>query len=144
MGLFRRKDPLESRAKVLKARMADLESQIQQLDQAGDEPSATPPSVHELKLGDEPLPPRPSHPLSEQPLGTSDPENETLWQWFSRRFRKPPISSNPRMVNFLAAGSIEGLRPLRYERRVARNRFLAFSALLVLVLIGLFWTLLQQ
>ena len=144
MGLFRRKDPLESRAKVLKARMADLESQIQQLDQAGDEPSAAPPSVHELKPGDEPLPPRPSHPLSEQPLGTSDPENETLWQWFSRRFRKPPISSNPRMVNFLAAGSIEGLRLLRYERRVARNRFLAFSALLVLVLIGLFWTLLQQ
>jgi ABC-type microcin C transport system permease subunit YejB len=48
------------------------------------------------------------------------------------------------MVNFLAAGSIQGLRPLRYERRVARNRFLAFTVLLVFVLIGLFWTLLQQ
>ena len=88
--------------------------------------------------------PRPSHPRSEQPLGTTDPENETLWDWFRSRFRKPPVSSNPRMVNFLAAGSIQGLRPLRYERRVARNRFLAFSALLVLVLICLFLTLLQQ
>ncbi len=136
MGLFRRKDPLENRAKALTARLADLESQIQQLDQAGD--------IHELKPGDEPLPPRPSHPLSEQPLGTAEPENESVWQWLSRRFRKPPISSNPRMVNVLAAGSIQGLRPLRYERRVARNRFLAFSVLLVLVLIGLFWTLLQQ
>ena len=151
MGLFRRKDPLKSRVRTLKARLADLESQIEQLDQAGDVPPQTPPapiepepSMHELKSGDEPLPPRPSHPLSEQPLGTSDPENETLWQWFSSRFRKPPVSSNPRMVNFLAAGSIQGLRPLRYERRVARNRFLAFSVLLVLVLIGLFWTLLQQ
>jgi len=136
MGLFRRKDPLENRAKALTAQLADLESQIQHLDQAGE--------IHELKPGDETLPPRPSHPLSEQPLGTVDPENESVWQWISRRFRKPPISSNPRMVNFLAAGSIQGLRPLRYERRVARNRFLAFSLLLVIVLLGLFWTLLQQ
>ena len=144
MGLFRRNDPIESRAKALKARLADLESQIEQLDQAAPAPQQTPPAVHELKPGEEPLPPRPSHPLSEQPLGTTDPENETLWHWFSSRFRKPPVSSNPRMVNFLAAGSIQGLRPMRYERRVARNRFLAFSALLVLVLICLFWTLLQQ
>ena len=144
MGLFRRNDPIASRARALKARLADLESQIEQLDQAAPAPPKTPPAMHELKPGDEPLPPRPSHPLSEQPLGTTDPENETLWDWFSSRFRKPPVSSNPRMVNFLAAGSIQGLRPLRYERRVARNRFLAFSALLVLVLICLFLTLLQQ
>ncbi len=136
MGLFRSKDPLENRAKAITARLANLESQIQQLDQAGD--------IHELKASDEPLPPRPSRALSEQPLGTVEPESESLWQWISRRFRKPPISSNPKMVNFLAAGSIQGLRPLRYERRVARNRFLAFSMLLVLVLLGLFWTLLQQ
>ena len=144
MGLFRRNDPIESRAKALKARLADLESQIEQLDQAAPAPPQTPRAVHELKPGEEPLPPRPSHPLSEQPLGTTDPENESMWHWFSSRFRKPPVSSNPRMVNFLAAGSIQGLRPMRYERRVARNRFLAFSALLVLVLICLFWTLLQQ
>ena len=144
MGLFRRNDPLKSRAKRLKARLADVESQIEQLGQDGNEPAQPPAVVDELKPGDEPLPPRPSHPLSEQPLGTSEPENESVWQWLSSRFRKPPVSSNPRMVNFLAAGSIQGLRPLRYERRVARNRFLAFTVLLVLVLIGLFWTLLQQ
>ena len=144
MSLFRRKDPLKSRDRALKARLADLESQIEQLDQAGAPSPETHAAVHELKPGGEPLPPRPNHPLSEQPLGTAESQNETLWRWFSRRFRKPPVSSNPRMVNFLAAGSIQGLRPLRYERRVARNRFLAFSALLVLVLIGLFWTLLQQ
>ena len=144
MGLFRRNDPIESRAKELKARLANLESQIEQLDQTALASPQTTPAIHELKPGEEPLPPRPSRSLSEQPLVSTDPENESLWHWFSSRFRKPPVSSNPRMVNFLAAGSIQGLRPLRYERRVARNRFLAFSALLVLVLICLFWTLLQQ
>ncbi|MDP6795543.1 MAG: hypothetical protein QF721_00145 [Verrucomicrobiota bacterium] len=144
MGLFRPNDPLASRAKRLKARLADVESRIEELGQTKDQPAVPPAALHELKPGDEPLPPRPSHPLSERPLGTAEPENESVWQWLSSRFRKPPVSSNPRMVNFLAAGSIQGLRPLRYERRVARNRFLAFSVLLVLVLIGLFWTLLQQ
>ena len=136
MSLFRRKDPLDSRDRAIKARLEDLESQIEELDEVVE--------VHELKPADTPLPARPSHPLSEQRLGTSESESDTAWQWLTRRLRKPPVSSNPRMVNFLAAGSIQGLRPLRYERRVARNRFLAFSMLLVLVLIGLFWTLLQQ
>ena len=136
MSLFRRKDPLDSRDRAIKARLEDLESQIEELDEVVE--------VHELKPADTPLSARPSHPVSEQRLGTSESESDTAWQWLTRRFRKPPVSSNPRMVNFLAAGSIQGLRPLRYERRVARNRFLAFSMLLVLVLIGLFWTLLQQ
>lgn len=52
-----------------------------------------------------------------------------------------PTSNNPKMVHYLAAGSIQGLRPLRYERRVARNRFLAFLSLLLLVLWGLaYWS----
>ena len=136
MSLFRRKDPLDSRDRAIKARLEDLESQIEELDEVVE--------VHELKPADTPLPTRPSYPLSEQRLGTVESENETAWQWLTRRFRKPPVSSNPRMVNFLAARTNQGLRALRYERRVARNRFLAFSMLLVLVLIGLFWTLLQQ
>ena len=31
---------------------------------------------------------------------------------------------NPKLVSYLAAGSIKGLRPLRYEKRIARNRFI--------------------
>ena len=38
-----------------------------------------------------------------------------------------PSTANPKLVNYLAAGSIQGLRPLRYEKRVARNRFTAFG-----------------
>jgi hypothetical protein len=40
-------------------------------------------------------------------------------------------------VNYLAAGSIQGLRPLRYEKRVARNRFIVLAVILLLALWGL-------
>jgi cell division protein FtsB len=39
-------------------------------------------------------------------------------------------------VSYLAAGGIQGLRPLRYEKRVARNRFIFFVIILFLALLG--------
>ncbi len=48
-----------------------------------------------------------------------------------------PSTSNPKLVNLLAAGGVQGLRPLRYEKRVARNRFYFFSAVLFFALLGL-------
>ena len=48
-----------------------------------------------------------------------------------------PSTTNPKLVSYLAAGGIQGLRPLRYEKRVARNRFIALVAFLFLVLFGL-------
>jgi len=56
-----------------------------------------------------------------------------------RRLRQKPEGPSPdhaRLINYLAAGSIQGLRPLRYEKRVARNRMLALSLLLLFVLWG--------
>jgi hypothetical protein len=58
------------------------------------------------------------------------------WRQLQRHFRGP-AASNPRLISYLAAGSIQGLRPLRYESRVARNRVIALSLLLFLVLWGL-------
>ena len=55
-----------------------------------------------------------------------------------RRLRthfRGPAATNPKLINYLAAGSIQGLRPLRYEKRVARNRFIALVLLLLLVLL---------
>lgn len=51
--------------------------------------------------------------------------------------------ANRQLVSYLAAGSIQGLRPLRYEKRVARNRALAFGAVLCLIILGIL-SLLQQ
>jgi cell division protein FtsB len=50
--------------------------------------------------------------------------------------RGPP-TANPRLVNYLAAGSIQGLRPMRYEKRVARNRFLTSAIVLFFFLVGI-------
>jgi len=48
-----------------------------------------------------------------------------------------PSTTNPKLVNYLAAGGIQGLRPLRYEKRVARNRFFALVAIISVVLLGI-------
>lgn len=69
-------------------------------------------------------------------LGTRKSDLSSLWQRLIRHFRGP-VTSNPKLVNYLAAGSIQGLQPLRYEKRVARNRFIVFAALLLLLLWGL-------
>jgi hypothetical protein len=68
-------------------------------------------------------------------LGVRKNDLSSFWQRLKTHFRGPP-ASNPKLVNYLAAGSIQGLRPLRYERRVARNRFIFFVVLLVLILWG--------
>ncbi len=54
-----------------------------------------------------------------------------------------PGTSNPKLVSYLAAGGIQGLRPLRKEKRVARNRFIAFAIVLFLLLFGICWMLLK-
>ncbi|HEY2081337.1 MAG TPA: hypothetical protein VGI88_01025 [Verrucomicrobiae bacterium] len=57
-----------------------------------------------------------------------------------RRIRnhfRGPSTNNPKLVHYLAAGGVQGLRPLRYEKRVARNRFIFFVVFLFFVLLGL-------
>lgn len=56
-----------------------------------------------------------------------------------RLFFTGPNTSNPKLVNYLAAGGVHGLRPLRKEKRVARNRFILFTALLFVMLFGTLW-----
>ena len=58
-----------------------------------------------------------------------------------QRFRKSltgPEPSNPKLVTYLAAGNIHGLRPLRYEQRVARNRFIVLCFVLLGILFAIF------
>jgi hypothetical protein len=50
-----------------------------------------------------------------------------------------PTTTNPRLVSYLAAGGVQGLRPLRKEKRVARNRFIFFAIFLFLMLWGIFY-----
>ena len=50
-----------------------------------------------------------------------------------------PTTTNPRLVSYLAAGGVQGLRPLRKEKRVARNRFIFFAIFLFLMLWGIIY-----
>ena len=167
MGFFHKKpDPLVQRSQSLNRRIAELEAEIARLNQkmparlpakpgaptdpaaasAGPStssprpPQSTPPSNEPVFV---PMPVR-----REDPRGVELPGREAvelglkrrLWsQWWrrlKRQFVDPP-PTNEKLVNYLAAGSIQGLRPLRYERRIARNRILLVCAVLALLLWGL-------
>ena len=69
-------------------------------------------------------------------LGVRKHDLVTFWRRLTAHFRGPS-TTNPKLVNYLAAGSIQGLRPMRYEKRVARNRFLFLAVIIALVLWGL-------
>jgi hypothetical protein len=49
-----------------------------------------------------------------------------------------PSTTNPKLVSYLAAGSIQGLRPMRYEKRVTRNRTIFVMIIFLALLIGIF------
>jgi hypothetical protein len=163
MGFFNKKaDPISERSRQLTARIAALESRIQRLSQRAEPedprrfrstayPPGTPAAAVPSKgaLNGDPVFERVDQKQLKdlpEPLATARHDDETgarkfdLWEWMERikrHFRGPP-AANPKLVNYLAAGNIQGLRPLRYEKRVARNRFVALTMVLVIVLFGLF------
>ena len=166
MGLFNKKeDPISERSKVLTAEIAALEAKIKKLNAQPAPPSGLPrvrstAMPHGPTIPTTPLLPAVSEPIFEdvdherlqarEPPVTPDQSKQLgvkkydLPGFFGRlknNFRSRP-TANPKLVNYLAAGSIQGLRPLRYEKRVARNRFFVVTIVLVLVLwgiIAMFW-----
>ncbi|MSU56999.1 MAG: hypothetical protein EXS35_02250 [Pedosphaera sp.] len=84
---------------------------------------------------------------SPEPLTTPEHFNELGARKFDltallarmKQLFRGPTTMNPRLVSYLAAGGIQGLQPLRREKRIARNRFLLLTAVLFLVLFGLCW-----
>jgi hypothetical protein len=168
MGLFRKKattpDPITDRSRELNAKIAALESKIKKLNEEVD--TGKGPRFRSTSYpggeSDSP-PPRPVSPQSSEPifekvdqnplkaptpslspeerfeeLGTKKNDFKGLWERLKKEFQSPP-AANPKLVNYLAAGSIQGLRPLRYEKRVMRNRCIALAILLVLVCLGILY-----
>jgi hypothetical protein len=168
MGIFKKKaDPISARSRELTARISELESRIKQLNRQAEpedprrfRSTAYPPGTTAVRptngaLHAEPVFERVDQkPLQEipEPLATARHYNEmgarkfdlvNLAERIKRHFRGPP-AANPKLVNYLAAGNIQGLRPLRYEKRVARNRFIALTLVFVVVLFGLFCFLVRR
>ena len=168
MGLFKRKiDPIEEHARMLQAELAAVQSQIDKLA-ANMERTKAQPHVRSTAMppghsgsaaapapgrpaGREPVFERVDHqritgpaesvntPAHYNDLGLRKFDLPAVWQQITRFFRRPP-PTNPNLINFLAAGSLQGLRPLRYEKRVARRRVIG----LVIVLVALLWGILHQ
>lgn len=167
----RNADPLAARTKALSAEIKRLEGEISTLASSKSVATQPPPPTAAPRTPANPERPRderprviPSAPPVSQPVvavrqpaatpaaapSAQDPHFNDLgvrkydlvsaWRRFTSHL-SGPTSNNPKMVQYLAAGSIQGLRPLRYEKRVARNRFLALLGLLILVLWGLaYWS----
>jgi hypothetical protein len=154
-------DPISDRERALNEQISSLQSEIKRLDTqiqrtptpklrstaiphgntvsrkpepAPAKAAASEPVFEEIK----PLKPRteteaPDH-FNE--LGVRKYDLPALLQRLRDQFRGP-TTNNPRLVNYLAAGGVHGLRPLRYEKRVARNRFYFFTGILFLLLLGI-------
>lgn len=161
LGLFKRKsDPISARERALKQEIAQLETRIKQLN---DQPASAPPVLESKARMVTTTAQPPSFAPRRQPepvfvevarkpeVSSAEPVPETaLYNELGvRRFNlvgllkrilggvrsSPP--ANPQFVQYLAAGSIQGLRPLRYEKRVARNRFIILAVFFLALLWGI-------
>jgi hypothetical protein len=155
MGLFKKKnDPITEKARSLESEIEKLEAEIKKLSEAASQPhprfrsSAMPggrtlppepislPEVDEVDQSRLKAPAEPAQKEHYNDLGVRKYDLVAAWKRLKNNFRGP-AASNPKLVNYLAAGSIQGLRPLRYEKRVARNRFIFLVAVLLLLLWGI-------
>ena len=169
MAWFRKNtDPVSERARVLNDEIAELESQIQKLDERLQRNHSHPrlrstALPHGTTVSHLPSPsdspsfePIPHEPIFEDvdqdrlktrtetattpehynDLGVRKYDLTALFRRARSQFRGPS-TTNPKLVSYLAAGGITGLRPMRYEKRVARNRFIALVIFLFLMLLGI-------
>jgi hypothetical protein len=162
-------DPISDKARSLEAEIAALEAEIKRLDtQIARTPSpkfrstATPFGTTLSRAAERPAPPPKAEPVFEEikrgPLATGTgheaPEifNElgvrkydlpALWHRIRSHFHGPN-TSNARLVSLLAAGSVQGLRPLRIEKRIARRRVIVFALILFFILLGILLLYLKQ
>jgi hypothetical protein len=167
MAWLRKKpDPITDRARALNDEIAELEHQIKRLDAQVQRGQAQPrlrstALPQGASLNYSPSPPTSASPgraaqepifeevnLPEarvEPVSTPEHYNDlgvrkydlpALMRRLGNHFRGPS-TTNPKLVSYLAAGGIQGLRPLRYEKRVARNRFIFFVVALFLTLLGI-------
>jgi hypothetical protein len=154
-------DPISERARALNDQISSLQSEIKKLDtqlQRTATPKFRSTAIpHGETVSRKSEPPPPPKPVSHEPvfeevnpkhfqpetdphdryneLGVRKYDLPALWERLKNHFRRP-TTNNPRLVNYLAAGGVHGLRPMRYEKRVARNRVITLAIFLFAILLG--------
>ncbi len=161
-------DPISERARLLNEQISTLEAEIKKLDsqlqrapapkfrstaiphgntvsRKSESPAAKTGAAEPVFEEIKPLKPRtetePSDRFNE--LGVRKYDLPALWQRLRDQFRRP-TTTNPRLVNYLAAGGVHGLRPLRYEKRKARRRFILLTIVLFALLFGTLYVFIHQ
>jgi hypothetical protein len=153
-------DPISDKARALNEEIAALEAEIKKLDtQLTKSPApkyrstALPQGKTIPRAAEKPAPPaepvfeevkvKPLHgrddsasPDHYNELGVRKYDLPSLWNRIRNHFRGP-TTTNPRLVNYLAAGGVQGLKPLRYEKRVARNRVIVLAGIFFAILLGI-------
>ena len=163
----KKSDPISERALALNAEIAALESQIKKLDAQVQHKQSQPklrstarPHASTVVHHEHP-PVAPTKPVAPEPVfepvnhqkltspGDADLQKEHFNELGVRKYDLPalvnrmknhlrgPSTNNPKLVHYLSAGGVQGLRPLRYEKRVARNRVIFLMIGLFLLLLGI-------
>jgi hypothetical protein len=161
-------DILTDKARALNDEIAALEAEIKRLDsqvtrtpgprfrstvlpqgstaaRPGDKPKSAVPAprsaetvFEEIKRGPLTASPDAEESGMYNDLGLRRYDLPALWNRIRNHFHGP-ATSNPRLVSYLAAGGVHGLRPLRKEKRVARYRFLLTTAFFLVMMLGIIW-----
>ena len=148
------------KSNVMKSRTRELNSQIERLEQqiANLEHVSTSRNATEIRttleettpLPKDPIllsdanpadlfPPEPDYPGLYNEQGVRKFDLHGLWLRLKKTDTTPEPTPNEKLVTYLAAGRNHGYTALRKETRVARNRFI----LLTLVLITVLWSILS-
>lgn len=162
--LKKKNDPISERRRELQAQIERLEQQIQQLNAQLERPR---PRFRSTALAGAAAsgrvsPPRPAEQIFEavdqqrlqatpeaiaeahfNELGVRKYDLVAAWRKLKTLFRGS-TPSNPQFVALLAAGQVQGLRHLRYEKRIARRRFIVLTIALLIVLWGVLVNYLRQ
>ena len=156
MGWFTRKpDPMTAHSRELSAEIAALEFEIHQLNNAAGlsdprqirsvlEETRILPSGSLLKTEEELVEPTDSEPMRDCPSLYNDQglQKFDLAGWWLRKKRLEPLpapTKNEQLVTLIATGRHHGHTALRRDTRLARNRFI----LLTLVLLAVLWSILS-
>ena len=154
MGWFGGKsDVMKSRAKELNSQIEQLEQQISDLEHVSTSRNATeirttleetsPLPKDPILSNDSPpaelFPPEPDSPSLYNDQGVRKFDLHGWWQRLKKPDTAPEPTPNEKLVTYLAAGRNHGYTALRKETRVARNRLI----LLTLVLIAVLWSILS-
>ncbi len=134
---------LEQRVSKLRNELTRLQANLVHLDSSSTQTDQSAPTWNDEPI----LKPATARTSQAEPaghyneLGVRKFDLAGVWEKARRLFsRTEENPADAKLANYLAHGGLPGLRPLRREKRVARNRFI----ILTIVLVAILWTALSH